>query len=99
MRSFFVVKVAVACWMPNRSQKTPEQQNSPMMAPLLQGYNAPPNDKAMIPEQRAPAKDRQPTISMRRVRAQILVGELSILRDGRMNTNTGRVTPTRIRLK
>ena len=99
MRSSFVVKVDVACWTLNAIQRAPEQQNNPMMPPDVQGYNAPPNDIAMIPEQRAPANKKEPTMSMRQARAQNPAQDRDVFRVGKTNTKTGKVTPTRIKLK
>ena len=99
MRSAFVVKEAVSSWMPNIIQRMPEQQNNPTMVPFFQEYNAPPNDTAITPEQRAPANNKDPSALMRRARAQKPVGEVGVLREGRMHKNTGNVTLKRIRLK
>ena len=77
MRSSFVVKTGVACWIPI-IQRIPKQQNNPTIFPLFQEYKAPPNDTAIIPEQRAPANNIDPRISMRRARIQVHAGEAEV---------------------
>lgn len=99
IRSPGVVNIAVACWMPNMIQRTPEQQNNPIMFPLFQEYTEPPNDTAMMPEQRAPENMMDPRKSIRRARVQNDGGGAEGLGEGSMITNTGKVIPTRIRLK